>query len=84
MAHDPLVSVDGRSFPAFVLRGQPQSPLLIFRHVAASSSPGQPARTQPFDIRAVSSIGGLNINSNTQWSYVATAAVPRQRHARRD
>ena len=71
------VSVDGVSYPAFGLRGQPQSPLLIFRHTAASGSAGQPSRTQPFDIRSGSAIGDLNITTNTRWSSVSIAAVSR-------
>lgn len=72
-----FVTVGGERFPAFGLVGNPASPLLIFRHSAASANGGQAEKEQPFDIRVPLHISGLNLLAGSRWSYVSIAAVSR-------
>lgn len=70
------VMLDGIRYPAFSVRGEPRSPLIVFRHVTAGGS-GQGLRTAPLDVRVVFTEPGTGLSGDGRWSVTQIATVSR-------
>jgi type 1 fimbria pilin len=69
------VTVDGQSYPAFTVVGQPRSPLLIFRYLIGNGAGG--ISTVPLDVSRTFHSTGDGVIGNFRWSVVSVAAVSR-------
>ncbi|HDS1126069.1 TPA: hypothetical protein QDZ60_003396 [Stenotrophomonas maltophilia] len=69
------VTVDGQSYPAFTVAGQPRSPLLIFRYLVGNGGGG--TSMVPLDVSRVLHSTGDGVTGYFRWSVVSVAAVSR-------
>jgi len=69
------VVVDGETFPAFGVKGKPNTPLLVFQYVVGNGS--GTSLYFPFDVRTTLRFPGTGVSGTHRWTWVRMAAVSR-------